>query len=477
MTIKTDRTTLMRCILISLILFMAAHAFCIFNLSLRGESVMLNAEKMNNSFLSAGQFLRPLYLRLRGGIASPLTIGLISFCSLTAACILLFYLCGMDNLLFYTLLSGLLLFNPAVLEQFAGSLLTADMVFLSFFLLVAGPALLFIRPGFFPLSALLLFLGLGLSPQLAVTGLCVPLLFWAAHPEQGPGNNRKPYLLTAAAIAAGAILFAGGVTFFSRRNGIAPEFLFAFKGQSLKEILMAPFTAMFTPATIYPHFFRIFRSLVPMLAIVLLIKRRNAIIPLALLCVLLMLPSPGVTGQFSLPVFFLDAMLLLILYQAIRSLSEKKKIVSALAAGLYGFFFLGELLFANQAYLKINLDLDTSLSVMTQVIHRLENREDFIPGQTQTAFIGSLSRSPLVHEREGFEHLAVMDVLEGETSLQSQSLTTWFFWQTLGYPMNCLSDFEQEQLADSPEVAAMPVFPHPDSIRRIEDTLVVHLSR
>ena len=477
MTIKTDRTTLIRCILISLILFMAAHAFCIFNLSLRGESVMLNAEKMNNSFLSAGQFLRPLYLRLRGGIASPLIIGLISCISLAASCLVLFYLCGIEDTLFFSLMSGLLLFNPAVLEQFAGSLLTADMFFLSFFLMVAGSALLFIRPDFFQMSALLLFLGMGLSPQLAVTALCVPLLFWATHPEQSPGKNRKPYLLTAAAMAIAVILFAGGAAFFSRRNGIAPEFLFAFKGRSLKEILMAPFTAMFTPTTIYPHFFRIFRSLVPVLAFVLLIKRRNAIFPLALLCVLLMLPSAGLTGQFPFPVFFLDAMLLIILYSALKSLPQKKKIVSALAAGLYGFFFLGELLFANQAYLRINLDLDTSLSIMTQVIHRLENREDFIPGQTQTAFIGSLSRSPLVHEREGFEHLAVMDVLKGETSIQSQSLTTWFFWQTLGYPMNCLSDYEQEQLASRPEVAAMPDFPHPDSIRRIEDTLVVHLSK
>ncbi|MBQ9010104.1 MAG: hypothetical protein IJ088_12365, partial [Clostridia bacterium] len=180
MTIKTDRTKLIRFLLVSLAFFLAAHAFCIFNLSLRGESVMLNAEKMNNSYLSAGQFLRPFYLRLRGGIASPLTIGLISFFALAAACILISRLCGMDDLLPFSLLAGLLIFHPAVLEQFAGHLLTADMEFCSLFLLIAGSALPFFRPATFPVSVILLFLGLGMSPHLAVTALCVPVLYWAS---------------------------------------------------------------------------------------------------------------------------------------------------------------------------------------------------------------------------------------------------------------------------------------------------------
>ena len=478
MTIKTDKTIFIRSILISLIFFMSAHAFCIFNLSLRGESLMLNAEKMNNVFLSAGQFFRPFYLRIRGGIASPMTIGLISFISLSASCILLSHLCGLNDGFSFALLSGLLFFHPAVLEQFAGSLLTADMVFISFFLLIAGSALPFIRPKGFLLSIFLIFLGLALSPHLAITVICVPVLYCAAHPDENPKNHRMPYLLTAAAALIAVVLFALGVFFFSRRSGIMPEMHSSWMNRSLTTILLSPITTLFTPVTIYPHLFPILRFFILAAAGIFLFRQGIiSFLSLVVLYLFMVLPSAGAAGQFPFQYYFLDVLFLIFLHSGVRSsLPEKKKVFSVLTAGIYTFLFLGELLFANQGYLKINLDMDTSLSVMTQVIHRLENRQDFIPGQTQTAFIGTLAHSPLVHEREGFEHLSVMDVFAGESSIQTQSQTTWFFWETLGYPMNCLSDYEQEKLAALPEIASAPVFPHPDSIFRVDDTLVVHLS-
>ena len=88
----------------------------------------------------------------------------------------------------------------------------------------------------------------------------------------------------------------------------------------------------------------------------------------------------------------------------------------------------------------------------------------------------SPSGSPLVMEREGFEHLSALNVLRGNTSLTSRSQTTWYFWETLGYPMNCISEFEQEKLAVLNEVMEMPVFPASKSIRKIGDVLVVRLS-
>ena len=64
--------------LLTLLLVLVAHGFCFTNLTYSGASVMLNAAKGSSAQISSGAFLLPIYWRIRGAIASPLWVGLLS---------------------------------------------------------------------------------------------------------------------------------------------------------------------------------------------------------------------------------------------------------------------------------------------------------------------------------------------------------------------------------------------------------------
>lgn len=83
---------LRKTVVLALILALAAHGFCFFNLTYSGESVMLNAAKGSASQIASGAFLMPLYWRVRGAISAPLWVGLLSSCYLSLTVVLL---CGL----------------------------------------------------------------------------------------------------------------------------------------------------------------------------------------------------------------------------------------------------------------------------------------------------------------------------------------------------------------------------------------------
>ena len=126
---------------LALILALAAHGFCFFNLTYSGESVMLNAAKGSASQIASGAFLMPLYWRVRGAISAPLWVGLLSSCYLSLTVVLLCGLLGLASPYLIAMLAGSVVLSPSVLSIFAGSIHTADAAFLA--LLLASCAAVF----------------------------------------------------------------------------------------------------------------------------------------------------------------------------------------------------------------------------------------------------------------------------------------------------------------------------------------------
>ena len=58
-------------------------------------------------------------------------------------------------------------------------------------------------------------------------------------------------------------------------------------------------------------------------------------------------------------------------------------------------------IYANQIYLKKDLEYDTTLSGMTRVVDRIEQVEGYIPGETPVKFLGDIQRSKLAMTRPG----------------------------------------------------------------------------
>ena len=127
--------------LLTLLLVLVAHGFCFTNLTYSGASVMLNAAKGSSAQISSGAFLLPIYWRIRGAIASPLWVGLLSAAYLSLASALICGLLHLASPYLIAMLSGAMALSPAVLAAFAGSIHTADSLFLAVLLAVCAVVL------------------------------------------------------------------------------------------------------------------------------------------------------------------------------------------------------------------------------------------------------------------------------------------------------------------------------------------------
>ena len=81
--------------------------------------------------------------------------------------------------------------------------------------------------------------------------------------------------------------------------------------------------------------------------------------------------------------------------------------------------FLGSIVFSNQVYLKKNLELESTLSLMSRVIQRIEETEGYTPGYTPVAILGTPEDSVFSVERKGFEHLSALDASSGNYAIST----------------------------------------------------------
>ena len=143
---------------------------------------------------------------------------------------------------------------------------------------------------------------------------------------------------------------------------------------------------------------------------------------------------------------------------------------------MFGVTFLSSVVFANQVYLKKNLEYQSTLSVMTRVLEIAEQTEGFDPHTSTVAIIGSIEDSALSVPHKGFEHLAALDAAANNFTSSTSDENTWYFWEIMGYPFNFISDYERDQLAATEEAKALPAFPSKDCCLMIGNTLVIRLS-
>lgn len=128
--------------------------------------------------------------------------------------------------------------------------------------------------------------------------------------------------------------------------------------------------------------------------------------------------------------------------------------------------------YANQVYMKKELDQTATISLATRIIDRVELLEGYVPGETPVAFAGRLDRNYYLNR--GRDEFAELDKTVGLWSDYSATYNLGrYLTDYMNYPLlwDTETDFSQME-----EVQAMPVFPAADSIRMINGTVVVKLS-
>ena len=130
------------------------------------------------------------------------------------------------------------------------------------------------------------------------------------------------------------------------------------------------------------------------------------------------------------------------------------------------------IVYANQVYMKKELDQTATISLATRMIDRVELLEGYIPGETPVAFVGRLDRNTYLNC--GRDEFMELDKTVGLWSDYSATYNLGrYLTDYMNYPLHWDTETDFSQME---EVKAMPVFPAADSIRMIEGTVVVKLS-
>ena len=131
-------------------------------------------------------------------------------------------------------------------------------------------------------------------------------------------------------------------------------------------------------------------------------------------------------------------------------------------------------IYANQIYLKKDLEYDATLSVMTRVVDRIEQVEGYIPGETPVEFLGDIQRSKLAMTRPAFAHLGSLTGTEENYAI-TYGDTFWMYLEdVMGYPIKRFRETkneEQERVTDD-----MPCFPDKDSVQMVDGVVFVKLA-
>lgn len=476
--------------LLTLALVLVAHGFCLMNLTYSGSSVMLNAAKGNSEQIASGAFLMPAYWHIRGAIVSPFWVGLLSAAYLALTAALVCGLLGLSSPYLVVMLSGALALSPAVLTAFAGSIHTADALFLAVLLAACAAVLcLRVRAGAL-LGALMLAAAQALDRcALAFFFGLTALCFINAMPnrEQPVRTLVLRALHTLFCAAFGMAIYAGGFMLFLHRFSLDRDaILQAPAGKSLVGAWLYPFKLLFQPLTTYAHVGVVLHALLIALGVFALLKlipslkgRAPALlIAAAVFPLLINLPAYSTlpAGQTSMPYALLDVLLIVLLQAAFESSVDERHLAFRASSVLLGVTLLGTTIFANQVYLKKALEFDSTLSVMTRVIARAEAVPEFKPGDTPVALVGSLDDSELSVVHEGFEKLDALDAAKNNYAAVTDMDNIWYTWEIMGYPFNFVDTFTLDQLCAREDVQAMPAFPAEGCCQMVDGTLVIKLS-
>ena len=131
-------------------------------------------------------------------------------------------------------------------------------------------------------------------------------------------------------------------------------------------------------------------------------------------------------------------------------------------------------IYANQIYLKKDLEYDTTLSVMTRVVDRIEQVEGYIPGETPVEFLGDILRSQLAMTRPAFAHLGSLTGTEENYAI-TYGDTFWMYLEdVMGYPIKRFRETKNEE--QERVTGDMPCFPDKDSVQMVDGVVFVKLA-
>ena len=481
----------------TLICAVAAHGFLFANEFYSHDSVSyFNYTEFSFRFYTGiGRFLIPVYEALKGGVAAPWLIGLLFVCWMSLTGILVTESLGIKTKSGVALACGLLCTNVSVSLTGATYVYCMDEYAFALFC-AAAAAYLFLRGGRFALSGLLpLLSALSIYQPYATVTAALCLLGFMRQASDGRRLrsilSRTVTALTLMTVAyilyyavwtllrvaysipqtrnVASLSDFGPVARILSTNAAFMNFLFRSGG------VLGPLRPILHALLLILLLWRLLRTLVNARVPApnrILLAVLAFLLPAALYSVALIMPGEAhdLTSYarelfYLLPLSLLDG---LPARTPRRILSFERKAACVLLALL----LWHHVVYANQAYMKKDLEKNSTLILAARIIDRIENVPGYVPGETRVAFAGRLDyNEPLDAPRDAFRDL------QTQTGLWHTHSATYnmgrYLTDYLQYPLV----WDQTTTATRSElVKAMPIFPASGSVRMIDGVVVVKLS-
>lgn len=499
-------------VLVSTFLFgLAAHAYGYFNLTYSHDSLLVYQWGDAGEMIGVGRFLVPVYMLFRGSFYPPLLVGLLSLLFLAGAVYLTLRLLEIKNRLLAVLLSGVLASSTILTLINATYSKDADCYMLSLLLSVCGVCLCARRPLGLLTGAVCLALSLALYQAFFQTAVFLAMIFVVKLILEGA--QVKQILLTGFRLVGmlllGLVLYYASLQAVLRLTGrgLTESYnglthLGEFGGLRQLLILLRntwcyPFKCLLFPETVRSQWIGAVNLLVILLSLLLLgllVWRRGVRgWPLILLGAVLLLMPFGMNVVYFISLGMVHSLMLFSLYfiYVFAAMLLEQFLADPAPAGrpwellrlggrrllplLLAILIFNNMVFSNQAYLKRDLDCQTTLFTMTRIVDRLEQLEGYAVGETPVIMVGTLADSSIASPRQGLEDLPGIG-LSYRYAVTYPVTYWWYFRQILAYPINLVAVGDAQPWESLEEVQAMPAFPAAGSCQMIDGYAIVKLS-
>lgn len=509
---KTDKKILKQSFFYTYLLGLAAHAYCFLNLTISHDSLRAFYIAGKWPKASMGRIFYAGYIAVtRGKMVLPWLIGILAllWCSVTVYALTQIF--QIRERKYVLILAGICVTNPSVYAMAATYIHDLDANFFAL-LLSVGFVWLWKQSAdvqkknekFFlgAVGALMLSVALGIYQCFISVAIALVMIYSIRELVQGEQwKNVLGRLLFGAAMVVGAgILYMIEVKIFTFFTGIAVLDNDAYNGLgNLSQVFSG--NLWFKITEVYGNFVTVFKNLIKTSDPELFFVAVQGIFCLGIVCIALwafvkvkagskvLLAVLGVTlpfvmnisgflgngtyhvlMQYAVWLIYLLGLLLLEWFLQENRLSDQVKGGwKVLVLGCLVFMILENIQTSNTIYVKKDLEAQTTLSFMTRVADRMEENEDYIPGETPVAFIGEYAIGSTM---AGFENYEVITGVEYHSPITFYDTYKDYFRYVLGRQIS-LSD--ASALGEREEVLEMPVFPKEGSIAMVDGTLVVKL--
>lgn len=141
-------------------------------------------------------------------------------------------------------------------------------------------------------------------------------------------------------------------------------------------------------------------------------------------------------------------------------------------------FIWQNIILANTSYLKRDIEAESTMSVMTRVVDKIESRDDYTPGQTELAFIGVPLNAYTPYGLDRTMSISGMwsdNAICMDTSISIYNNYKVYLNYIMQRPAAFCSDSVHAQLKIDQRVREMPAFPENGYIEMIDGVLVVKM--